>query len=122
MHRFWLGVSMSAINPVQIPFWFGWSTVLVTKGILLPRTSHYNFYIIGIGIGTLIGNAVFIFGGRLIVDELNANQNVMNWIIGSVFTLTAIILFIKMIRRKKQPVKIVSEKSEKTIEEINHIH
>jgi threonine/homoserine/homoserine lactone efflux protein len=122
MHRFWLGVSMSAINPVQIPFWFGWSTVLVTKGVLLPRTSHYNFYITGIGIGTLIGNAVFIFGGRLIVDELNANQNVMNWIIGSVFTITAVILFIKMIRRKKQPSKIVSEKSEKTIEEINRIH
>jgi threonine/homoserine/homoserine lactone efflux protein len=122
MHRFWLGVSMSAINPVQIPFWFGWSTVLVTKGVLLPRTSHYNFYIFGIGIGTLIGNAVFIFGGRLIVDQLNANQNIMNWIIGSVFTLTAVILFIKMITRKKQPLNVVSEKSEKTIEEINRIH
>ncbi len=28
MHRFLLGMFMSAINPVQIPFWFGWSTVL----------------------------------------------------------------------------------------------
>ncbi len=33
-----LGLTMSAINPIQIPFWFGWSTVLLTKGILLPRT------------------------------------------------------------------------------------
>lgn len=31
MHRFLLGALMSAINPVQIPFWFGWSTVLFTK-------------------------------------------------------------------------------------------
>ena len=46
MHRFWFGVSMSALNPVQIPFWFGWSTVLITKQVLLPRTTHYNFYII----------------------------------------------------------------------------
>ncbi|HTE24796.1 LysE family translocator [Flavitalea sp.] len=122
MHRFWLGISMSAINPVQIPFWFGWSTVLVTKQVLLPRTSHYNFYIIGIGIGTLIGNAIFIFGGRLIVDRLNTNQNVLNWIIGSVFALTAVIMFIKMIGRKKQSQKIVTEKSEKTIEGINRIH
>ncbi|MBC7828015.1 MAG: LysE family transporter [Chitinophagaceae bacterium] len=122
MHRFWLGVSMSAINPVQIPFWFGWSTVLVTKQVLLPRNSYYNFYIIGIGIGTLTGNAVFIFGGRLIVEQLNANQNVLNWIIGSVFTVTAIIMFIKMIRRKKQPQIIVSPKSEKTVEEINRLH
>jgi threonine/homoserine/homoserine lactone efflux protein len=119
MHRFWLGVSMSALNPVQIPFWFGWSTVLVTKQVLLPLTSHYNFYITGIGIGTLIGNAVFIFGGRLIVDELNTNQNVLNWIIGSVFAITAIIMFIKLTGRRKQAQKIVSEKSEKTNEEIN---
>src|SRR6188768_3981271 len=26
MHRFLLGMFMCAINPVQIPFWFGWST------------------------------------------------------------------------------------------------
>ena len=122
MHRFWLGVSMSALNPVQIPFWFGWSTVLVTKQVLLPRTSHYNFYIFGIGIGTLIGNAVFIFGGRLIVDQLNANQNVLNWIIGSVFAITALIMFIKLIGRKKESQKTVSIKSEKTIEGINRIH
>ena len=29
--KFLLGVVMSAVNPVQIPFWFGWSTVLFTK-------------------------------------------------------------------------------------------
>lgn len=27
-----LGFFMSAINPVQIPFWFGWSSVLLAKG------------------------------------------------------------------------------------------
>ena len=61
LHRYFLGLTMSALNPVQIPFWFGWSTVLFTKAILLPKTSHYNSYIIGIGLGTLFGNAVFIF-------------------------------------------------------------
>jgi threonine/homoserine/homoserine lactone efflux protein len=30
IHRFWLGAAMSAINPMQIPFWFGWSTLLTT--------------------------------------------------------------------------------------------
>lgn len=121
MHRFWLGVTMSAINPVQIPFWFGWSTVLFTKQVLLPRTSHYNFYIIGIGIGTLIGNAVFIFGGRLIVDQLNANQDVLNWVIGSIFAITAIIMFIKMIKGRKDIGTPVSKNSEKKIDDINRI-
>ena len=50
--KFLLGMVMCAVNPVQIPFWFGWSTVLFTKKVLLPRNDHYNSYIIGIGIGT----------------------------------------------------------------------
>jgi threonine/homoserine/homoserine lactone efflux protein len=56
--KFWLGAAMCAVNPVQIPFWFGWSTVLFTKKVLLPRTDHYNLYITGIGIGTFAGNCV----------------------------------------------------------------
>lgn len=100
LHRFWLGVTMSAVSPVQIPFWFGWSTVLFTKKILLPKASHYNIYILGIGIGTLIGNAVFIFGGRLMVEKLNSNHNILNWIIGSIFLITALIQLWRMWRKK----------------------
>jgi hypothetical protein len=54
LHRFWLGLFMSALSPMQIPFWFGWSTVLLTKKILQPVQSHYNSYIAGIGVGTLL--------------------------------------------------------------------
>lgn len=97
---FWLGLTMSALNPVQIPFWFGWSTVLFTKKILLPQVSHYNIYIIGIGIGTLLGNCVFIFGGRLIADKIQGNQHVLNYCIGAVFAITAIIQIIRMATKK----------------------
>ncbi|MFN8246722.1 MAG: LysE family transporter [Ferruginibacter sp.] len=38
MHRFLLGMFMCAINPVQIPFWFGWSTVLFSKNIFWNPT------------------------------------------------------------------------------------
>lgn len=100
IHRFWLGVSMSAVNPMQIPFWFGWSTVLFTKKVLMPQANHYNSYIVGIGLGTLIGNCIFIFGGHLMVDRLNANQHVVNWVIGGIFALTAVIMAIKMFRHK----------------------
>ena len=101
VHRFWLGVMMSAINPLQIPFWFGWSTALLTRGVIEPRNEHYNIYIGGIGIGTLFGNLVFILGGRLIVERLNTNQDVLNYIIGSVFAITAIILLIKTLKGQK---------------------
>jgi threonine/homoserine/homoserine lactone efflux protein len=100
IHRFWLGAAMSALNPVQIPFWFGWSTVLFTKKVLQHRHSHFNIYILGIGTGTFIGNMVFVFGGRVIVDTLNANQKMLNWIIGGIFLVTAVILMIKVLRKK----------------------
>ncbi len=99
--RFLLGVVMSALNPVQIPFWFGWSTVLFAKKILLPRNDHYNVYIVGIGIGTFIGTGIFIYGGQLMVNQLNANQDVLNYIIGGIFSLTAIIQLWKMMKKKK---------------------
>jgi threonine/homoserine/homoserine lactone efflux protein len=98
--RFVLGATMCAVNPVQIPFWFGWSTVLFTKKILLPKNSHYNSYIIGIGFGTLIGNCVFIFGGQLVAAKLSSNQHILNWVIGGIFSITAIIQMWRMFRKK----------------------
>ncbi len=97
---FLLGVIMCAVNPVQIPFWFGWSTVLFTKKVLLPRNDHYNSYIIGIGIGTFAGNCIFIFGGLLIANKISNNQHILNWVIGGIFTLTALIQLWKILKHK----------------------
>ena len=106
INRFLLGAMLSAISPMQIPFWFGWSTVLFTKNILLPKNSFYNIYIVGIGLGTLLGNCVFIFGGKWIVKKLHGNQNLMNWIIGGIFAVTAVIFLIKILLHKDGMKKI----------------
>ncbi len=100
MPKILLGFTMCALNPVQIPFWFGWSTVLFTKKILLPRSDHYNSYILGIGIGTFAGNLLFIYGGRIIADKINNNQDILNWVVGSIFTITALIQMWRMMRKK----------------------
>jgi len=98
LHPYLLGLLMSAVNPVQIPFWFGWSTVLFTKKVLLPRNDHYNVYIAGIGLGTLFGNFVFVFGGAAIAGAISGNQHVLNWVIGGIFMLTALIQIYKMLK------------------------
>jgi threonine/homoserine/homoserine lactone efflux protein len=77
--KFLLGFVMSAVNPVQI---------------------HYNVYIVGIGIGTFIGNLIFIFGGRIIADKINNNQDILNWVVGGIFALTGIIQIWRMVRKK----------------------
>lgn len=109
MHRFLLGMFMCAINPVQIPFWFGWSTVLFTKKILEPKVAYYNTYIVGIGIGTLMGNCVFIFGGKWVVQRIANSQQYLNWVIGGIFALTAFIQLV-MILRKKDAISKLAEK------------
>jgi threonine/homoserine/homoserine lactone efflux protein len=100
LHRFLLGMLMCAINPVQIPFWFGWSTVLFTKNILQPVKIQYNIYILGIGLGTLMGNCVFIFGGKWMVQRIANSQQYLNWVIGGIFALTAVIQLVKMLLHK----------------------
>lgn len=121
MHRGLLGFTMSAINPVQIPFWFGWSTVLFTKNILRPGFWNYNTYILGIGIGTFAGNCIFIFGGRLMVDQLNASSTIMNYIIGSVFLLTASFQLYR-IYKKKDPVHQMEHPEEITAGFEKNVH
>jgi threonine/homoserine/homoserine lactone efflux protein len=102
--KYILGAAMCAVSPGQIPFWLGWSTVLFTKKILQPRKDHYNIYILGIGIGTFIGNCLFIFGGALIADSISRHQDVMSWVIGGIFLATGILQIIKMLK-KKDPVE-----------------
>ena len=124
LNRFLLGLIMCALNPVQIPFWFGWSTVLFTKKILLPKNSHYNSYIAGIGLGTILGNCVFIFGGLLIANKLNANLDILNWIIGGIFALTALVQIYKMSRKRNVEHRIEhpeeeTKQFEDQVDEIN---
>lgn len=100
MNRLVLGMLMCAINPVQIPFWFGWSTVLFSKGILHPVKSQYNVYILGIGLGTLLGNCIFIFGGKWAVERIHNSEAYLNWVIGSIFAVSALIQLYKIITHK----------------------
>jgi threonine/homoserine/homoserine lactone efflux protein len=95
-----MGATMCAVSPGQIPFWFAWSTVLFTKKILLPKNSYYNTYILGIALGTFGGNCVFIFGGQLVADKLNHRQDIVNWVIGSIFAATALFQLWKIVKKK----------------------
>jgi threonine/homoserine/homoserine lactone efflux protein len=105
--KFLLGAAMCAVSPGQIPFWLGWSTVLFTKKILLPRNDNYNAYILGIGIGTFTGNCLFIFGGMLIANSISRNQDIVSWVIGGIFLATAFLQVWQMFRRKKADKKFI---------------
>ena len=56
--------------------------------------------------GTFAGNAVFIFGGRFIADKLDANHQILNWAIGGIFAVTAIIMLWRILMKKDASVNL----------------
>jgi threonine/homoserine/homoserine lactone efflux protein len=106
LYCFLFGLALSALNPVQVPFWFGWSTVLFSKNILHPREDHYYTYIAGIGLGTFAGNAVFIWGGRVFIHSMIRRQDIIDGAIGTIFALTALIQVYKIFFGKDASAKL----------------
>lgn len=96
---FWMGLLLSATTPMHITFWFGWSTVLIEKRILVAGNRNYAFYVAGIGIGSLLGFAVFIVGGSYLVNLLHNNQHWVNRIVGTILLITGLIQSVKIIRK-----------------------
>ena len=103
-YPFLLGALLSATNPLHIPFWFGWSTVLINKNILQPDPIHYNWYVTGIGLGTMAGFTIFIYGGSYLIQQLKTNQNILNWVIGIILLVTVLIQLYKM---KNKPALVL---------------
>ena len=97
---FLLGAVMNGVNPLQIPFWFGWNTVLFTKKVLEPRWKHYCLYAAGVAVGLFAGTAVFIFGGRLMADKISSHQTLFYVLIGCIFAGTALFQIWRMHRKK----------------------
>lgn len=100
---FLLGIIISAANPLHIIFWFGWTTILLNKHVLLPQNTYYNFYTIGIGIGSMLGFTAFILGGTFLVTRLNDNQYILNWIIGGILLVTACIQLFRILNNRSLP-------------------
>lgn len=90
LHRFWLGVSMSAVNAAQIPFWFIWSTYVIDLKGMNRTIFDYNFFTIGCGIGTLSGLALYIYGGHALITRIKNGTKKLNIFMGIIFIIAAL--------------------------------
>ena len=96
-NRFLLGMSMSALNPAQIPFWFVWSGYFLNMGWLHAGTVYFNFFTLGTGLGTLGGLAVYMYGGNWLVRNWRTSNRTLNRLMGLVFILAAVIQLYRII-------------------------
>ncbi|MCW3087896.1 MAG: lysine transporter LysE [Sediminibacterium sp.] len=97
MHRFLLGLMMSAVNPAQIPFWFLWTSTFIQAKILPLGFIPFNLFTIGAGCGTLTGLAVYIYGGTWLATRLNTSNKTLNKVMGVIFVITAVIQLYRMV-------------------------
>jgi threonine/homoserine/homoserine lactone efflux protein len=98
LDRFLLGMSMSALNPAQIPFWFIWTGYFINQGWLKPGFREFNFFTLGSGIGTVGGLIVYMYGGNWLVTKMKTSNRALNKIMGIVFIFAAIVQFYRSIR------------------------
>lgn len=89
INRFLLGIMLSAVNPMQIPFWFFWGTYFIRNGLVKPTAIDFNIFTIGAGLGTLSGQAIYIHGGTWLIRKLKASHKILNIIMGVVFIISA---------------------------------
>jgi len=97
LNRFVLGLSMSALNPVQIPFWVLWTSVMIQTKRLAVTSIDFNLFTIGAGNGTIAGLAVYIHGGKWLVQKIKASNKSLNITMGIVFLLTALLQLYRII-------------------------
>ena len=95
--RFLLGLSMSALNPAQIPFWFLWSSILLNNGTLHSNFLEFNCFTIGCGTGTIAGLALYMYGGNWLITKMNTSNKTLNIVMGIIFIIAALVQLYRMI-------------------------
>lgn len=82
---FVLGILLSALNPMHIPFWMTWNRILMAKRTLHKTKRSYATYVSGIGIGSLAGLLLFIFAGSHIFQNYGQYSMIINLSLGVLY-------------------------------------
>lgn len=85
-----LGIILSAINPLQIPFWAGWAVYLTGTKILTEGNVYYNVFALSAGVGTFLALFIFILFGNRLSNYIKSNTQRINMLMGVLFLLLAI--------------------------------
>lgn len=98
LDRFLLGLSLSALNPAQIPFWFIWSGYFINMGLLKTGFSEFNFFTLGSGVGTMGGLIVYMYGGNWMVTKMKTSNRTLNKLMGFIFIVAAVVQLVRTLR------------------------
>ncbi len=97
--RFFQGMLMSGINVFPIPYQAYITITLATAGWLDFEKSNILSYVTGAGMGTFVMLYMYIFFFDKIKNKSFTSQKNMNYIIGGITGIIAIITLINIIRK-----------------------
>lgn len=96
------GFLLMAINPMQIVFWGGWSTVLVEKKIMQSSNSSFHVFTLGAAVGAMIASLLFILGGQIFEEFFTPGNQYIHIGIGIILLSTAAYQLFQMNRKKER--------------------
>lgn len=96
MPRFLLGLSMSALNPLQFPYWAGWTVYAYSVHWISNTIFSKMLFVTGAGLGTLLALSLFILAGLKMASFLRANEKRTHIAMALFFMIMFFIQFHKM--------------------------
>jgi len=97
VQRFVLGVTMSAVNPMQIPFWMGWVFYLLSRSVINGSYQSGTIFVVGAGVGTFAALLLFILAGKRFSSVMQVNKKKIDVGMGCLFTIMAILQLVKLL-------------------------
>lgn len=101
------GFFISILNPLHIPFWLGWSSVLMKRNVLKPALLNYCSYITGIATGSMLSFIIYVSGGKYILDKFAGHQQLIILITGLILLAITFMHIRKLVLSK--PVIAINE-------------
>ena len=88
---FYLGIGLSLVNVVAIPFWVVYTALLTGQGwIMVMDGAGIALYLGGIALGTLLALELFAFSGRYLSRRLSLSGGLVNQAVGLIMVATAL--------------------------------
>lgn len=84
------GLLIGIVNPLQIPFWIAYGTLLMSNHWIENEDSYINVFIIGIVTGSFLLLSILAFSSKRISNKLKITGSNLNKFIGIVFFLLAL--------------------------------
>lgn len=82
---FFIGMFMSVINMLSIPFYFGLSTYLSANHLLIMEQIYIVLFIVGVGLGSVLIFFIYVSLAKIITKRAKFMASNINYILSGIF-------------------------------------